>query len=385
MCLFLCIFPFHSELFHIFHRAAAEEIKIIFFEKDFSLRTGASECAWCEKKFCCVRHVPDWNGTFRGAMYVRAGEHQHRRDERARQPKQKAREKRNNTKCCIRSSWAVDCSRNIRLCTLCDSEKTLFINIVLRYISRGRQSLYALSLSLARFFFHFFFPSSSPLYRIKWWIFACPRRLFQKHSAPPRALALASKQQRSALVLGYYYFLVFLAFVAPKKRGKIIYTESTTTTTTTTMANGLWFWLCVASELDRRMHTPSPARSQRFFLLLETEKAMNWNCYVSTISGYYFYYTNFSSIASSSWRVPRLVSIFYFFLVRHNHNSEASEVERGECIHHQMPFDDVDAPADGWENGDEKSRKQEGWAAEARIISQPSAIACSVPINFTAS
>lgn len=157
---------------------------------------------------------------------------------------------------------------------ICDSEKTLFINIVLRYIAEAGNR-YILSL----FFFHFFSSFfSSPLYRIKWWIFACPCRLFQKHSGVGFGAAATS-----ALVLGYYYFLVFLAFVAPKK---IIYTESTTTTTT--MANGLWLWLCVECRLwvflsfRHDVHTSCSQRFSSFQqeMTRRRKSIKDWNCYV---------------------------------------------------------------------------------------------------------
>lgn len=82
-----------------------------------------------------------------------------------------------------------------------------------------------------------------PLYRIKWWIFACLCRLFPKHSA------VGYEAATSTLVLGYYYFLVFLAFVAPK-------TESTTTTT---KANGLFLseWCSVAFYIHSSSYSKS--------------------------------------------------------------------------------------------------------------------------------
>lgn len=207
-------FPFRTFYFSI-QRAKK---KVIFFEKDF-FATRVSECAWCEKLLCamCATEMARRNIFIRGAIYVRAvGTNTDVRDDDDDEPGSRSRRqgKRETTQNAVYAAEAVDCSSNIWLCTLCDSEKTLFINIVLRYIAEaGNRYTLSRSHSLASF-------SSSSLYRIKWWIFACPRRLFQKHSAPPRALALASKQQRSALVLGYYYFLVFLAFVAPKKKEK---------------------------------------------------------------------------------------------------------------------------------------------------------------------
>lgn len=112
---------------------------------------------------------------------------------------------------------------------ICDSEKTLFINIVLEYIAEQAIA------TLTTFCF--------PLYRIKWWIFACLCRLFPKHSA------VGYEAATSTLVLGYYYFLVFLAFVAPK-------TESTTTTT---KANGLFLseWCSVAFYIHSSSYSKS--------------------------------------------------------------------------------------------------------------------------------
>lgn len=115
----------------------------------------------------------------------------------------------------------------------------------------------------------------------------------------------AAAQRFGAWVL---LFSRFSCFCGPEKKRKIIYTESTTTTT---MANGLW--LCVCSQRVRRSHAHRHRRSQRFFSSPTEE--MNWNCYVSTISGYYFYYTNFSSIVFFFDAF-----LLLFFLVRHNHN-----------------------------------------------------------------
>jgi hypothetical protein len=76
---------------------------------------------------------------------------------------------------------------------ICDSEKTLFINIVLRYIAEAGNR-YILSLLLYIVLNDEFLPVRVDFFR------------------NIRSLAA------SALVLGYYYFLVFLAFVAPKKK-----------------------------------------------------------------------------------------------------------------------------------------------------------------------
>lgn len=66
------------------------------------------------------------------------------------QQKQKAREKRNNTKCCVRFRGRLFEKHSAMY--VCDSEKTLFINIVLRYIAEAGNR-YILSL----FFFPLFF------------------------------------------------------------------------------------------------------------------------------------------------------------------------------------------------------------------------------------
>lgn len=113
---------------------------------------------------------------------------------------------------------------------ICDSENA-FINIVLSYIAEAGNRYTSLLLLFPLFF----------LYRIKWWIFACSRRLFQKHSLVGF---------RSALVLGYYYFLVFLAFVAPKKKIYIYIWESTTKSTSSMVKWALWSSLLVDRIVD---------------------------------------------------------------------------------------------------------------------------------------
>lgn len=188
---------------------------------------------------------------------------------------------------------------------ICDSEKTLFINIVLWYIAEaGNRYILSLS-SFSTFFSSFFF---SPLYRIKWWIFACPCRLFQKHSADGFEAAA------SALVLGYYYFLVFLAFVAPKKKRKIIHRINNNA--------GKWaLALTVCSVVCVFIYTHL-ILSLHLLTRRNVKKKMykNWNCYISTISGYYFYNTNFSSSSSFSSSFSRVLLFFmnFFLLLRHN-------------------------------------------------------------------
>lgn len=138
---------------------------------------------------------------------------------RTRQQKSRRQGKRETSQNAVYNFWRRLFEKHSAI-YICDSEKTLFINIVLEYIAEQAIA------TLTTFCF--------PLYRIKWWIFACLCRLFPKHSA------VGYEAATSTLVLGYYYFLVFLAFVAPK-------TESTTTTTTT-KANGLILseWCSVA-------------------------------------------------------------------------------------------------------------------------------------------
>lgn len=299
MCLFLCIFL--PILYFPFR-------KVFFSEIFFKFPVSPSECAWCEKVE--LRHVHEWNGTKQsahsGRIYVRAPTLADAPRARQQQ-KQKAREKRNNTKRCIRFSPSTvgETFGYVRLRLW----KNAFYKYRASVHSRGRQSLYSLSL----LFFHFFFLLfSSPLYRIKWWIFACPCRLFQKHSG------VGFEAAASALVLGYYYFLVFLAFVAPKK--KIIYTESTTTTT---MANGLWLWLCVECRLwVSSIYTHLILSEKKW-----KKKWIKWNCYVSTISGYYFYNTNFSS--------SHFVSLFSFNFS----GSPQYTIEKRWCAHQELEID----------------------------------------------
>lgn len=194
MCLFLCIFFAHISI-----------LKKVFFEQFFSkvfLATSPSECAWCEKvEFAgCATEMGRDNRHIRGEYMCATLTP--RRSRARQQQKQKAREKRNNTKCCIR--FVASTVRETFGYVRCDSEKTLFINIVLRYIDEaGNRCVLSLS-SFSTFF-------SSPLYRIKWWIFACPRRLFQKHSA-----TLASKRFGAWVLL----FSRFSCFCGPEKKEK---------------------------------------------------------------------------------------------------------------------------------------------------------------------
>lgn len=157
MYLFLCISFFHSELF-IF---PSSERKKSYFLRERFFRHESERVRMMWK--IAVRHVRDWNGT---KKYIHSGRnicarcgHQHRcagrRRRRARQPKQKAREKRNNTKCCIRCRGCRLFEQHLAMYAV-RLWKNAFYKYRASVHSRGRQSLYALSLSLTRFFFFFF-------------------------------------------------------------------------------------------------------------------------------------------------------------------------------------------------------------------------------------
>lgn len=160
MCLFLWFFCqyFHFKIKMIFKK------KNVFLENFPSARANAHDVREMFFRSFCLVH--EWNGEkCFGQMYTPI---------LMRQPgssKSRRQRKRETTQNAV-----YDSSRRLfekhSAMYICDSEKTLFINIVLSY-SRGRQSLYSLSLLFPLFF--------SSLYRIKWWIFACPCRLFQKH------------------------------------------------------------------------------------------------------------------------------------------------------------------------------------------------------------
>lgn len=213
----------------------------------------------------CICHVYEWNSTKQSAhsgwIYMRAPT---RRKQQNREPgsskaEGKGKEKQHKMLYTFSTSTVRETFGYVHL--------RLWKNAFYKYralvYSRGRQSLYSLSL-LFPLFSSFFF---SPLYRIKWWIFACPRRLFQKHWADGFEAAA------SALVLGYYYFLVFLAFVAPKKKKN-------------NTQNQQQRWQmgscsdCVQCRLCLHVHTSHSQSSSSYKKKWKKKMYKNWNCYV---------------------------------------------------------------------------------------------------------
>lgn len=199
MCLFLCIFL--PILYFPFR-------KVFFSEIFFKFPVSPSECAWCEKVE--LRHVHEWNGTKQsahsGRIYVRAPTPADAPRARQQQ-KQKAREKRNNTKRCIRFSPSTvgETFGYVRLRLW----KNAFYKYRASVHSRGRQSLYSLSL----LFFHFFFFFFLLLYIVLNDEFLPARADFFRNIR-----ALASKQQRALWCLGIIIFSFFLLLWPRKKK-----------------------------------------------------------------------------------------------------------------------------------------------------------------------